>query len=79
MSKLDYFVYLIDNEISVSESPKEISKIADSSEIISIDDIFERIEKNIYLSLETFEQDFKELYLQRIKKYDSNQVNKYFS
>jgi hypothetical protein len=79
LSKLDYFVYLIDNEISVSESPKEISKIADSSEIISIDDIFERIEKNIYLSLETFEQDFKELYLQRIKKYDSNQVNKYFS
>lgn len=79
MTKLDYYVYLIDNEISVSESPKEISKMVDSSEIRSIDDIFERIERNIYLSLETFEQDFKELYLHQIRKYDSNQVNKYFS
>ena len=74
-TKLDYFVYFINSEISVSESPK---KILDSNEINSIDDIFERIEKNIYLSFETFEQDFKELYLHRIKKYDKNQVNQYF-
>lgn len=72
----DYFIYIINNEISVSDSPKKISKLVDSNEIRSIDDIFERIEKNLYLSLENFEQDFKELYLHLIKKYDTNQVNK---
>ncbi len=76
--KTNYYIYARKDEIIFKASPEPHGKFKKYFEVRTIDDIFERIDNNLYLSIEAFEEDFKEFYQTLCRNYENNQVRATF-